>query len=115
MTISPVLRAQATYPFVRLAQAAAEREAQGLDVIDFGNGFELDQPGISLPDPTAESKRGVALMQAFTDQTTFDSVSGNGWVVHLAKKLRWARDARVVPLQGQHGGIAPDRARSGDD
>jgi succinyldiaminopimelate transaminase len=38
MAISPVLRAQSTYPFVRLNQAAAEREAQGLEVIDFGTG-----------------------------------------------------------------------------
>jgi N-succinyldiaminopimelate aminotransferase len=38
MLISPVLRAQATYPFVRLAEAAAEREARRLEVIDFGTG-----------------------------------------------------------------------------
>jgi N-succinyldiaminopimelate aminotransferase len=38
MPISPVLRAQSTYPFVRLARAAAEREAQGLEVLDFGTG-----------------------------------------------------------------------------
>jgi aspartate/methionine/tyrosine aminotransferase len=38
MVISPVLRAQATYPFVRLAEAAAARRARGLEVIDFGTG-----------------------------------------------------------------------------
>jgi succinyldiaminopimelate transaminase len=36
--LSPVLRQQATYPFVRLTQAAAEREARGLEVIDLGMG-----------------------------------------------------------------------------
>jgi len=36
--LSPTLRAQATYPFVRLNQAAAERRARGLEVIDFGMG-----------------------------------------------------------------------------
>lgn len=36
--ISPILRQQATYPFVRLNQAAAERRARGLEVIDFGMG-----------------------------------------------------------------------------
>jgi succinyldiaminopimelate transaminase len=36
--ISPILREQATYPFVRLNQAAAERRARGLEVIDFGMG-----------------------------------------------------------------------------
>ena len=38
MPVSPILRAQATYPFVRLNQAAAARRASGLDVIDFGMG-----------------------------------------------------------------------------
>jgi N-succinyldiaminopimelate aminotransferase len=36
--LSPTLRAQATYPFVRLNEAAAERWSQGLEVIDFGTG-----------------------------------------------------------------------------
>ena len=38
MPLSPVLRAQTTYPFVRLNEAAAARRAQGLEVIDFGMG-----------------------------------------------------------------------------
>jgi acetylornithine aminotransferase len=38
MPISPILRAQATYPFVRLNEAAAQRRAAGLEVIDFGMG-----------------------------------------------------------------------------
>jgi acetylornithine aminotransferase len=36
--LSPILQAQGTYPFVRLNQAAAERRAQGLEVIDLGMG-----------------------------------------------------------------------------
>jgi succinyldiaminopimelate transaminase len=36
--LSPTLRAQATYPFVRLNQVADERLANGLEVIDFGTG-----------------------------------------------------------------------------
>jgi succinyldiaminopimelate transaminase len=36
--ISPVLRRQTTYPFVRLAQAADEVESRGIEVIDFGTG-----------------------------------------------------------------------------
>jgi succinyldiaminopimelate transaminase len=36
--LSPTLLAQATYPFVRLNEAAAARRAQGLEVIDFGMG-----------------------------------------------------------------------------
>ena len=38
MPVSPILRAQATYPFVRLNEAAARRRAQGLEVIDLGMG-----------------------------------------------------------------------------
>jgi succinyldiaminopimelate transaminase len=36
--ISPILRGQTTYPFVRLNEAAAARRAQGLQVVDFGMG-----------------------------------------------------------------------------
>ena len=38
MPISPILRGQSTYPFVRLNDVAAARRAQGLEVIDFGMG-----------------------------------------------------------------------------
>jgi acetylornithine aminotransferase len=38
MPVSPILRAQATYPFVRLNEAAAARRGKGLEVIDFGMG-----------------------------------------------------------------------------
>src|SRR5262245_50881305 len=38
MPISPILRAQETYPFVRLTETAAARRAQGLEVVDFGMG-----------------------------------------------------------------------------
>jgi succinyldiaminopimelate transaminase len=36
--LSPVLRNQTTYPFVRLGQAADALEARGVEVIDFGTG-----------------------------------------------------------------------------
>ncbi len=38
MPISPILRGQGTYPFVRLSQAVAARRAAGLDVVDLGLG-----------------------------------------------------------------------------
>ena len=38
MPISPVLEGQATYPFVRLNEAARRAEARGVEVIDFGTG-----------------------------------------------------------------------------
>jgi acetylornithine aminotransferase len=42
MPISPILREQGTYPFVRLNDAAAERRSRGLEVIDFGMGDPLE-------------------------------------------------------------------------
>ena len=38
MPLSPTLRSQETYPFVRLNEAAAARRAEGLEVIDLGMG-----------------------------------------------------------------------------
>ena len=38
LPLSPVLRTQETYPFVRLNEAAAARRAAGLEVVDFGMG-----------------------------------------------------------------------------
>ena len=38
MTVSPILGALATYPFVRLAQAAQAIEERGIEVLDFGTG-----------------------------------------------------------------------------
>lgn len=42
MPLSPILRGQATYPFVRLAQAANARREAGLEVIDFGMGDPVE-------------------------------------------------------------------------
>jgi LL-diaminopimelate aminotransferase len=36
--LSPVLRRQTIYPFLRLAEAARDVEARGVEVIDFGTG-----------------------------------------------------------------------------
>src|SRR5256714_13669177 len=46
MPLSPVLREQGVYPFVRLNQAADRVEAQGVEVIDFGTG---DPRGVAEP------------------------------------------------------------------
>lgn len=81
-----------------------------MDVIDFGAGFGQLQPGSPMPDPTAESGRGLALMRALTDQAVFDSVSGDGGAVHLMKRLRWAPDAPITLLRTAHDGVSRDRA-----
>ena len=75
-----------------------------MDVIDFGTGFGQVQQGTPMPDPTAESGRGLALIRALTDQAVFDSVSGDGGAVHLMKRLRWSPDAPVALLRPQRDG-----------
>lgn len=81
-----------------------------IDVIDFGSGFAHDGSASTMPHPTAESGRGLALMRALTDQAMFDSVSGDGGAVHLMKRLRWAPDAPVAKLRAQQDGSARDSA-----
>lgn len=84
-----------------------------MDVIDFGAGFGQLQPGSPMPDPTAESGRGLALMRALTDQAVFDSVSGDGGSVHLMKRLRWSPDAPVSRLRLSQDRVAQDHAKPG--
>ncbi len=57
MPISPILRAQATYPFVRLNQAAAVRREQGLEVIDFGMGDPREPTDPAIIDALREGVR----------------------------------------------------------
>lgn len=64
-----------------------------VDVIDSGVGFDDGPPVAELPDAFSETGRGIALMEAFTDHTSFDSVAGGGGVVHLIKQLRWSPNA----------------------
>jgi serine/threonine-protein kinase RsbW len=81
-----------------------------MDVIDFGAGFVGLQPGSRMPDPTAESGRGLALMRALTDQAVFDSVSGDGGTVHLMKRLRWSPGAPATLLRVDQRGVSHERA-----
>ena len=38
MPVSPILERQTTYPFVRLAEAAARVRERGIDAVNFGPG-----------------------------------------------------------------------------
>ena len=60
MPLSPILRGQATYPFVRLNQAAAARRARGLEVFDFGMGDprEPTDPSYRPAHRSARARRG---------------------------------------------------------
>ncbi len=44
LPLSPVLRSQGVYPFVRLAEAAARLEAEGVETLDFGTGDPRGTP-----------------------------------------------------------------------
>ena len=68
-----------------------------VDVMDDGTGVQAAIP-VMMPNPAADSGRGVSLMAAFSDQVVFDSVTGDGGWVRLRKRLRWAEDA---PFQGR--------------
>ena len=61
MHVSPVLAAQATYPFVRIEQAKREAAADGVEIFDFGQGDprEPTDPLIqqALVDALGETKR----------------------------------------------------------
>src|SRR5437868_1951328 len=60
MHVSPVLAAQATYPFVRIEQAKQEAAAAGIEIFDFGQGDprEPTDPLIrqALVDAVAETR-----------------------------------------------------------
>ena len=84
-----------------------------MDVIDFGSGFGHPQPGAAMPEPTAESGRGLALIRALTDQAVFDSVSGDGGAVRLMKRLRWSPGAPVSLLHSEQNGVMPEEGPYG--
>ena len=79
-----------------------------VDVLDSGVGFPRRTSPMTMPRPSADSGRGMALMAAFTDQAVFDAVTGDGGSVHLVKHLRWADDApfhRARPAHPVQNGI----------
>lgn len=103
MPLSPVLRAQATYPFVRLNQAAAERRARGLEVLDFGMG-----------DPREPTDPRIlrALTEGLRDRMGYPAAAGlpelresvAGWV---ARRFGVALDPdrQVIPTLGSKEAI----------
>jgi succinyldiaminopimelate transaminase len=103
MTISPVLRAQATYPFVRLAHAAAEREAQGLDVIDFGTGD---------PQEPTDPQIIAALRDGVRERMGYPAASGLPELRHAISAwidrrfdVRLDPDSQIVPTLGSKEAI----------
>lgn len=62
-------------------------------IIDHGHGF--DAGALSGADDSAESGRGVTLMDALVDQVVFESRPEKGTIVHLEKTLSYD-DASVM-------------------
>jgi N-succinyldiaminopimelate aminotransferase len=103
MAISPVLRAQSTYPFVRLGRAAAEREAQGLEVIDFGTGD---------PQEPTDPRIVQALKDGVRDRMGYPSAIGlpelrvavGAWIERRFG-VRLDPDSQIVPTLGSKEAI----------
>jgi serine/threonine-protein kinase RsbW len=70
-------------------------EFLAIDVVDQGAGLtpvkpptEADQSG-----PHAEGGRGIELIRALTEHAAFDTVSGEGAVARMWKRLEWKSQA----------------------
>jgi serine/threonine-protein kinase RsbW len=79
-----------------------------IDVSDRGvAGFDASDRGHGDAVVTAEDGRGIQLMRALVDKVRFDSVTGDGTVVHLEKQLTWGEGAALSLLDhvpGSHAG-----------
>ena len=103
MPLSPVLRATATYPFVRLNEAAAERRARGLEVIDLGMG-----------DPREPTDAAIlqALRDGVRERMGYPAAVGlpelreavAGWV-HRRHGVALDPDTQVIPTLGSKEAI----------
>jgi serine/threonine-protein kinase RsbW len=66
-------------------------------IIDHGHGF--DAAALRGADDSAESGRGVTLMDALVDQVVFESRPENGTIVHLEKTLSYDEGSVVRRLR----------------
>ncbi|MDP3713360.1 MAG: ATP-binding protein [Mycobacteriales bacterium] len=60
-----------------------------IEVRDAGSGFDHAQHGFAEAAASAEGGRGIQLMRALVDRVQFESVPGDGTIVHLEKRLTW--------------------------
>ncbi len=87
MPLSPVLRAQATYPFVRLDEARCAAEARGVEVIDFGRGD---------PQEPTDPRIREALVSGLRERMGYPTASG---LPELREAIaRWAERRFEVEL-----------------
>jgi len=103
MHVSPVLAAQATYPFVRIEQAKRETAAAGIEIFDFGQGDprEPTDPLIreALADALVET-RGYPKAEGLPELR--EAIAG--W---LGRRFRVAVDpgSEIVPTYGSKEAI----------
>jgi len=64
-----------------------ENDQCEIRVIDAGRGFDADALQVAMPGPDAPRGRGLAIMQAVMDTTTFESHPESGSVVRLTKRV----------------------------
>ena len=101
--LSPVLTRQATYPFVRLGEAAREVEARGVRVIDFGTGDPREATDARIRDALrsgVEERSGYPLAQGLPELRRAIA----GWV---RRRFRVALDpdAEIIPTLGSKEAI----------
>jgi N-succinyldiaminopimelate aminotransferase len=101
--LSPVLRGQTTYPFVRLGQAAQELEARGVTVLDFGTG-----------DPQEPTDPAImqALREGIRERMGYPAAVGlpqlRAAIAHWAERrfgVALDRDTQVIPTLGSKEAI----------
>lgn len=62
-----------------------------LEVVDHGAGFDSTVAGFAEAEAGAESGRGIQIIRALVDRVSFIDVPHDGTIVHLEKKLYWAK------------------------
>lgn len=85
-----------------------------INVRDTGPGFSHESHGFADAAAGAEGGRGIQLMRALVDRVMFESVAGDGTVVHLEKRLAWRAGSPIARLSEGRAATWNDDHRSED-
>lgn len=83
-----------------------------IEVRDTGPGFAHEGHGFAEAAASAEGGRGIQLMRALVDRVMFESVAGDGTVVHLEKRLVWRAGSPIARLSEGRAATWDDDRRS---
>ena len=118
MPLSPVLARQTAYPFVRLAEAAREIEARGVEVLDFGTGDPREPTDARIQEAL---RAGVVERMGYPQATGLPELRAAiaGWA---ARRFGAALDpeTEIIPTLGSKeaifsfAGVVLDPARGKD-